>query len=80
MNSAEAFARDARLSGEALRLKRRSGLLKCSDCPRFEPLGPLGAAYAGWGLCLAHGVEGGVTERRFTGACAAFIAEVDAGV
>lgn len=80
MNSSSAFAAAAERSREALRLKRRAGLLKCSDCPCFEPLDPLGAGYAGWGLCLAHGIDGAVSERRCSGACGAFIAEVDADV
>ena len=79
MNSSSAFAQATRKSAEALRLKRRAGLLKCSDCPCFEPLAPMGAAYAGWGLCLVHGIDGAVSERCCSGACAAFIAEVDAG-
>lgn len=80
MNSSSAFAMVAEASRRELARKRRQGLLKCSDCPLFEPLAPLGAGYEGWGLCLAHGVDGAATERCCSGACAAFIAEVDADV
>ncbi len=69
-----------RLHGAGCDAERRQGLLKCSDCPLFEPLAPLGAGYEGWGLCLSRGVDGAATERCCSGACAAFIAEVDADV
>lgn len=79
MNSAEAFSAAVAATRSELAKRRRAGLLKCFDCPCYDPLEPMGPRYRGLGLCLFHGVEEAYSQRGCTGACAAFIAEVDDG-